>query len=204
MLTDPSFVVPPVPDCSRGVGWLRANVARFSEGDDHRRRRGLATELLAGVDPAALRRCAARLDGPPSHVAVQVLADALGIPDVPVDAVVTVAAAYQPGTGDEAAADLAIEQLVETCGGVADERTAARIGLLVQACAATGALAAQAVRAGSVDAALAQEPPVPHTRRLDPVTNDVVLVDLTGQPFGAGRHECPGREHAIAIVDGLR
>jgi hypothetical protein len=35
------------------------------------------------------------------------------------------------------------------------------------------------------------------------VTNEVVLVDLTGQPFGAGRHACPGSLHAVAIVTGI-
>ncbi|MBE1878108.1 hypothetical protein [Myceligenerans pegani] len=183
-LTDPAYRVPAVPDAAHGVAWLRSRVARFCDGPDHRRRRKLAEDLLAGVDPDALRR-------PGDHVAT--LAEALGVPrsisasvSADVDAV---AAAYQPHTPQTPEADRALERLVEACGGVKDERTAALIGLLVQACAATRAMIA------------GDDPPVPVTRRVDP-SGAVVEVDLTGRPFGAGPHACPGRAHALALVEG--
>ncbi|WP_460706598.1 hypothetical protein [Myceligenerans halotolerans] len=179
-LTDPDYRVPAVPDADHGVAWLRSQVARFCDGEDHRRRRKLAEDLLADVDPDTLRR-------PGDHVAI--LAEALGVPGSVSADVDVVAAAYQPHAPQTAAADRAVERLVEACGGVKDERTAARIGLLVQACAATRAMIA------------GEDPPVPATRRVDP-SGAVVEVDLAGRPFGAGPHECPGRAHALALVDG--
>jgi hypothetical protein len=41
--------------CPPGAGGLRAAMARFSHGADHRRRRAVGEERLAAVDPAALR-----------------------------------------------------------------------------------------------------------------------------------------------------
>lgn len=38
-----------------GTAGLRAAMARFSHGEDHRRRRAVAAQRLAAVDPAALR-----------------------------------------------------------------------------------------------------------------------------------------------------
>jgi hypothetical protein len=179
MLTDPSYVVPPVPDADEGVAWLRASVARFSEGEAHRRRRALAVAELAGIDPEDLR-------GKPGHH-VEVLAGALGL-SVDVADVALVAKSYQPHTAITAEADRALARLVEACGGIADEATANRIGLLVQACDATAALIAGI------------HPPVPKTRRVAP-DGTLVEIDLTDTPFGAGRHACPGRLHALALGD---
>lgn len=143
VLLDPGFVVPPVPAATHGVAWLRASVGRFSAGAAHTRRRALSESLLSTVDPAALRAAAA--SSPHAHP-VQHLCTALGLDSSPrtTDAVRAVAAAYQPGTGDEPAADAAVQVLVAACGGTADETTAARIGLLVQACDATATLIARA------------------------------------------------------------
>lgn len=184
VLEDPTYVVPQVPPADAGVAWLRAHVARFSEGVDHARRRTLAEEPLAGIDPATLRR-----PGAP----VATLAAALGLPRTRalVADVRTVASAYQPHAPQSAAADEALARLVDVCGGTWDEPTAARIGLLVQACDATSALIA------------GREPPVPATRRIAPDGSEVV-VDLTGRPFGAGRHRCPGEAHALALAEGAR
>jgi 2-methylisocitrate lyase-like PEP mutase family enzyme len=182
ILDDPDYIVVPVPDADRGVAWLRAHVARFSEGADHDRRRALAEAMLTDVDPTALAR-----SGSP----VANLASALGLPAEPalVADVAVVAGAYQPHTRQSVAADEALARLVAGCGAGWDEMTAARIGLLVQAHAATYAMIAGA------------DPPVPFTRRVGP-TGDEVRVDLAQQPFGSGRHACPGRRHAIAMVDG--
>lgn len=146
---------------------------------------------LASVDPGGLRlRAAERGDGP-----VEVLAGALGLPADVADDVAVVAKSYQPHTTITEEADRAVARLVEACGGVADEATAGRIGLLVQACDATKALVANTV-AGRTD------PPVPLTRRVAP-DGTLVEVSLAEAPFGIGSHACPGREHALALAAGL-
>ena len=192
VLTDPEFLVPSVPDAPPGgVAWLRASVARFSSGAAHRRRRALAVAELENVDPEVLRlRAAERGDGP-----VEVLAEALGLAGDVADDVAVVAKSYQPHTAVTAAADRAVARLVEACGGVADEATANRIGLLVQACDAAKALVAHTV-AGRTD------PPVPLTRRVAP-DGTLVEVSLAEAPFGVGPHACPGRDHALALAAGL-
>lgn len=191
--------VVPVPDATTGVAWLRAHVARFSTGEDHRRRRALAVAELDQVDPGELGRRAAERGGHP----VEVLADALGLPVCVAD-VDLVAASYQPHSPLAPGADEAVSRLVEACGGAPDEATAARIGLLVQACAATSELVRAAAELGgdgaeSVRAVLRDDPPVRFTRR------GGALVDLAsaGLPFGAGPHACPGQEHAIALAVAL-
>jgi hypothetical protein len=192
VLTDPDFVVPSVSGAPPGgVAWLRASVARFSNGDTHRRRRALALAELAAADPDALRLRASQGAGGP----VEVLAEALGLPVGVAGDVAVVAKSYQPHTTITEEADRAVERLVEACGGVADEATANRIGLLVQACDATRALVANMVsgRTG---------PPVPRTRRVAP-DGTLVEVDLADAPFGAGPHACPGRAHALALAAGL-
>ena len=207
VLTDPTFVVPPVPAAPvppRGMGWLRASVARFSTGEPHRRRRALAVALLDAAPPASLR-------GEPGEHPVVVLARALRV-DAPVELIADVAQAYQPGTGDEARADAAVDRLV-ALGGSYDEAAAARIGVLVQACTATADLVERA-RHASVDEVLRDDPPVRATKRLprSPArvgglhveAGEVVLVGLAGDlAFGAGPHRCPGRAHALALVEAL-
>jgi hypothetical protein len=67
-LTDPAYTVPaPGPPGPFGtVGWLRATVSRFSEGETHRRRRAICEALLADLDPTALYE-AATLQATPNH-----------------------------------------------------------------------------------------------------------------------------------------
>jgi hypothetical protein len=203
VLCDPAFVVPPVPAAATGVGWLRASVARFGTGDSHARRRALSTAVLAAIPPHTLR-------GEPGVHPVTTLATAMGLVDLPADLVREVAQAYQPGTGDEDRADAAVEQLVVGLGGAHDEATAARIGILVQACEATATLIDRARHrpAGEV---LRDDPPVPATRRqalvattVDGVrveAGEIVRVGLAdGLAFGAGPHACPGRDHALALT----
>jgi hypothetical protein len=184
MLSDPEYTVPAVPDAAGGVAWLRASVVRFSSGVAHARRRAVVEAELAAVDPAELRELARlRRSGP-----VAVLAEALGLP-VAVADVEVVAGVYQPHLEITAEADEALARLVAACGGY-DEVTANRIGLLVQACAATANLVAGV------------HPPVPATRRVAP-DGTVVEIDLTDHPFGWGVHACPGERHALAIAEGL-
>lgn len=232
-LTDPAFRMPPVPAGGPAVGirWLRRSVARFADGAEHERRRRRVVGILAGVDVAGARRLAAErtravLDeagGRPvdlmtrvaREVPVGVLTAALGTPSVPAAAVGVVAAAYQPGSGAEEPADLAVAELVEALGAVPDDDTVATISLLVQAYAATAGLlgnaAAIMLRAPAsrpvdtvVSETLRLDPPVRLTRRLAPGGTEVTIdLAAAGVPFGAGPHRCPGSELATAITAGV-
>lgn len=190
MLTDPNYRVPSPPYAADGIAWLRASVARFSNGATHVRRRALAVTELANIDPDALRALAFRRGTGP----VEVLAEALGLPVTVAEDIAVIAKSYHPHTTITPAADQAVDRLVRTIGA-RDERTANRIALLVQACDATAALVAN-ILAGRTD------PPVPITRRVAP-DGATVEIDLTELPFGAGPHACPGRLHALALADGL-
>ncbi|MFJ1760291.1 hypothetical protein ACIOD2_08240 [Amycolatopsis sp. NPDC088138] len=216
-MTQLTAPVPPVPADVPvgGVAWLRASVARFSNGADHARRRALAVELLVGIDPESLRdkafawtqRIMADVEDVDvmaviaRPVPVGVLAEALGLPDVSAE-VALVAAAYHPHVTPSEAAEAAMARLIEVCGG-ATELAAARIGLLVQACDATAGLignALSAALAGKPGELLA-DPPVLRTRRR--IGGEDVTVELTATPFGAGPRECPGPAHAIALATGV-
>jgi hypothetical protein len=208
--------VPPVPfDVPPGsVAWLRASVARFSNGGDHVRRRALAVSLLGEVDVETLRDTAfdrtTRLMGATDvdvmavlarPVPVGVLAEELGLPDVAAD-VAGVAAAYHPHVTPDAGAEAALGRLVAACGGPT-ELAAARIGLLVQACDATAGLIGNALSASLAGkpADLLADPPVLSTRRR--IDGSDVSVSLAGTPFGAGPRACPGSRHALALATGV-
>ena len=186
LLTDPGATVPPVPADvpPGGVAWLRATVARFSNGNDHARRRSLAMRELASISVEALRDKAYRrtrdvlgedtavvdvMAAIARAVPVGVLAGELGLPDVSAD-VAVVAPAYHPHVTPDAAAEAALARLIAACGGVAD-------------------------------AVLRTDQPVLRTRRR--VDGEDVVVDLAGLPFGAGPKECPGRAHAVALAAGV-
>ncbi|MEU9578336.1 isocitrate lyase/PEP mutase family protein [Streptomyces chilikensis] len=231
-LADPALV-PELPAADggaagAGVAWLRATVARFSSGEPHRRRRALVEAELARLEPAALRRAVA--EGPEEEVRVRVvrtLAEALGMPEpgAVAEAVTVVAGAYFGGA--DAAADEAVARLVARLVPVpadeaALEAAANRIGLLVQACAATAALV-EAAAGGDVPLArvLREAPPVAAVRRVaaratrvagrEIAEGDVVLLDLAAAnrvhpvplAFGAPPRVCPGRAHALALAEGL-
>ncbi|WP_250279769.1 hypothetical protein [Frankia sp. Cppng1_Ct_nod] len=211
ILHDPAFVVPLVPAAIRGAGWLRATVGRFSTGAAYERRRALSVAVLDAIPPDTLRAAA------PGHP-VAILARATGVDEPVVDLVVDlvrgVAQAYQPGTGDDAHADAAVDQLVTIFGGHADEPTAARIGVLVQASDATVALIERA-RHRPVADVLRDDSPVPATKRQALVARtiggiaveagEVVRLRLAGDlAFGAGPRRCPGRAHALALAAGGR
>ena len=201
-LTDDNYRMPPVdPAAGAGIAWLRAAVARFCDGVPHARRRALATDLLDGIDPDKLRERARDR----THT---ILADGRG----PVDVMAAIARPVPVGVlaaalgveSDLTPAVAAVAALVTAFGGSAgqaDESTAARIGLLAQACDATAGLIGNAILAGSVDAALRHDPPVRRTRRVH--NGQEVQLDITDTPFGAGTHRCPGRDHALAIALGV-
>jgi cytochrome P450 len=203
VLADPRFVVPAAPALvngdtpvcagAAGVAWLRARVARFSTGTDHERRRGLAIGALTTVDAATLGRQArertetvlAAGAGRPVDVMTRlareiplgVLAGALGVAGPVASDVAVVADAYPPEADAGPAADRAVARLVESFGGIPDEATAARIGLLVQACHAVAGLIGNCVLATArgqypqptaaiVAETLRHDPPVRSTRRV--------------------------------------
>lgn len=233
VLNDPRHLVPCAPeDGGGGLAWLRASVSRFSNGPTHQRRRALLEAELARIDPADLRRRAYRRAAAgeePGTVPVGVLAEVLGARFPVVDAVVEVARGYLDGATD-AARDAAADRLVDAFGGARDEATAARICLLVQACAGTERLIDSAARFPGVplDALLAEtlrhDPPVRATTRTDgsPVRLDLAAANrdpaVFADPerfapgradadrhlaFGAGPRACPGRDHALALAAGV-
>src|SRR4051812_863946 len=180
VLDDPRYRGPLVPPVACGVAWLRAHVARFCEGEAHRRRRQLAVSLIDGLTelPAA---------GSPT---VRILAG-LGLPQELEPNVALVAAAYQPHAPESAAADAAADRLVAGWGG-GTGAAAAPAGILAQAHAAPLPLA-DPLRSGS------DAPPAPDPRRIAPDGVEV-LVDLADAPFGRGAHRCPGQDLALELA----
>ncbi len=180
-LEDPAYSMPAAPDAPGGVAWLRSSVARFSDGDAHRRRRGLVVSVIERLDLV-----------PATGSPTKSLLTALGLePGLEAD-VALVAASYQPHFPQSEDADTAADRLVAACGGRTEE-AGATVCVLVQAHAATLALI-EARRAGSTD------PAVPFTRRVGP-DGDEVLVDLTDAHFGRGPHQCPGERLALHLTD---
>jgi hypothetical protein len=182
---DDASVTPP------GTTGLRAAMARFSDGADHRRRRAVAERRLAGIDPAVLRSRANELAGKllaPAHridlmarvarpVPLASLAEALGATDAPAAAAAArrLALALAPPAGWPAsdplppAADLA--RLLGLPADPHGDEVANTLALCVQAADATAGLVGLAVLAGgedagaAVDGVLAQGGPVVRTSR---------------------------------------
>lgn len=157
-------------------------------------------------------------------VPVTVLATALGF-GVPCEAardqrIVLAAIAPEDGATPppDREVDRAMARLLDASGAAAPEEAANRVALLHQCADATAGLVlgallcrvdeASAQEPGSersdalVDRALRTDPPVLHTRRED-AAGHAVTVSLAGAPFGAGRHACPGSDHAIALAAGV-
>jgi cytochrome P450 len=243
ILADPGYRVPAAPAVPDGevgtLAWLRASVARFSEGPDHDRRRALAEDDVARMDVTRLRQEAAAATAASlavsneqpfdvtrlaRRVPVAVLAAELGMADVRVvDAAVAVSAFYlspdQAGPqADESVAVLLSALRPDLIGA---DVAASRIGLLLQACEATAGLIGNALarflgharsstgRTSSpctiselVADTLSEDPPVRTTRRESP-DGDVVIVDISTMPFGAGRRPCPGESQAKALAAGV-
>ncbi|MEJ7722911.1 MAG: isocitrate lyase/phosphoenolpyruvate mutase family protein, partial [Ilumatobacteraceae bacterium] len=183
------------PDRFGSTDWLRATVSRFVEGPAHARRRALVEEELSAMSPLDLRR-SARRRGPIDALALALGVHAGSVTDA-VAAVAIVANGYPSSAraADQAAADSAVATLIELVGPQAgdEERLAARISVLVQSHDATIAL---------IDGV---NVPVPALHRRGPDGEHVVIdVAACGQDlmFGGGRRPCPGREQALALVDG--
>jgi hypothetical protein len=195
VLEDPAYTVPPPPPAGPvgTLSWLRATVSRFAAGPDHARRRAMIVARLATLDPAALRERALQTGD-----ATLTLAEALGASDAraAADAVAEIAPHYNPPRPTEVppTADAAVARLLALLPAAPPEAAAQQIAILVQSHAATAALIAAG---GTLD-----PPPVPLTRRIAP-DGELVEVDLSGHPFGAGPRACPGAEHALALAAGV-
>ncbi|MEO3889879.1 cytochrome P450 [Nonomuraea sp. B5E05] len=230
VLDDAAYVPPPVrQDGAEGtLAWLRARVSRFSTGEIHAGRRRVLVELLAGLEPAELRRAAAAMteerDGDWRGVPTAVLASALGVEDTA--AVPAAASGYLSGE-QTPQADAAVARLL-TLAGVPV------ITLLLQGHAATVGLIENALRhAGPgddpeavLDETLRRDPPLRATRRLDTRTGETVTIDVVAAnrdsdvfadaerfdpargpsphlTFGSGIRPCPAPGHALALAAGV-
>ena len=180
VLENESYLMPAVGSGETGLAWLRAHVARFCDGPEHARRRGLTVARISAVE-----------DAPYDTTPTRTLLRALGLPPDAETDVDLVAQSYQPHAPQSEDADAAADRLVALCGGRTDD-AAAVVCVLVQAHAAVRA-SVRLTREGSA------APPVPTTRRRAP-DGDEVEVDLTDAPFGRGAHACPGEALARRLV----
>ncbi|MFI7443032.1 cytochrome P450 [Nonomuraea indica] len=235
VLADTRYVPPPVRQDAQPytLGWLRAQVSRFSSGEAHAERRRALEERLAVLDPATLRRRARTAtlerDGDWRGVPTEVLAAALGVP-APVTLVEAVAAGYLSGE-ETPAADAAVAELVRLAGDTPSAIT--DLTLLLQAHAATEGLIANALtheHAAESEALLREtlrhDPPLKATRRVDRATGAEVVIDLVAAnrdpavfadperfdpargesphlTFGHGVRPCPASVHALALAAGV-
>jgi cytochrome P450 len=243
VLADPSFEVASAPEGPSAIAWLRSSVCRFSNGETHTRRRALVEEELSRLDPAALRvgarvrseRVLERAGGRVEvmgmlarAVPLAVLCAALGVEDGEIDEAVAAATlvggAYLTGEGGPEI-DAAVERLARLMGREGQERSAAALAVLAQACEATAALVGNAVvvsaerpeLGGDVVALLEQTlrcaPPLRVMRRVTP-DGEALLLDLEAasdqdarergpMTFGSGLRPCPGEREAVALAAGV-
>ena len=240
VLTDSGYTVPdPGTGAPPGtMAWLRQNVARLSSGPDHARRRDLAVGLLGRLDPGVLRTEARKITSTiiaaaerrpfdamalvARRVPSLVMARALGAgdPDLVAAQLPAVVGAYLPGSPGNGDADGCVARLTGLLPAGPGEQVAARIGLLIQAYAATAGLIGNAVARGVrknqrmpvaelVAQVLRTEPPVRFTQRVTP-SGETIALDLTTAgddpaghlAFGYGQHACPGPGYAIALAEG--
>lgn len=202
-------------------GSVQSFMARFSDGDDHRRRRTVASARLSTLDPGSLRsaafaRTASVLSGRNEVdvmveiarvVPVAVLAAALGATDVDTAVLATrrLCLALAPPEGSEPADGWAEVRVVASLLGLGsgdepDEEAVNVVALLFQAMDATAGLIGNALRSSASPG----PPPltVVSTLRVTP-SEERRVVELAALPFGAGRHRCPGETHALALAGGV-
>jgi hypothetical protein len=153
-------------------------------------------EALGASDPRAAADAVAAI-APHYNPAPTAPPDPTAAPDPTAPPAPTAApapTATPPAPTAAPAVDAAVARLLALLPAAPPELAAQQIAILVQSHAATAALIAAG---GALD-----PPPVPLTRRIAP-TGELVEVDLTGQPFGAGPRACPGAELALALAAGV-
>jgi hypothetical protein len=184
---DDASVTPP------GTAGLRAAMARFSDGADHRRRRAVAERCLAGIDPAGLRiragELTAKVLAPSARIDLMALiarpipltalAEALGAADAPSAAAAArrLALALAPPAGwaptDPHRPAVELARLLGLPADPLGDVVANTVALCVQATDATAGLIGLAVLAAreyddadaAVDGVLAKGGPVLRTSR---------------------------------------
>lgn len=232
-LTSPLLRVTPPPLPDGAAARLVSRMARFSDGDEHVRRRALVVDLLPAVDglrEVAQARTADELGHPGGvvdamrlarTVPVAVLAAALGAGNVTAlvgelcDALAPSLLPERP-PGDDAA--LALRDAVAAAGAWGDEQVDAVVSLLFQARDATAALIGGALlHDGQVLAG-----PAPAQCTLRVASQDAPLGEATvpagervwvllgavpdaspPMTFGRGPHACPGAAQALALAHGV-
>lgn len=174
VLLDPDHRVPSPGSGTSALDRLRSSAVRFCDGPEHTRRRRLVEQLISGIE---LRPVPG--EHPVATLARALLGtvDARLVPDVE-----RVVAAYHPHLPQTGEAEGAAGRLLDACGGQTED-AAARACLLVQAAAGLTS---------------------PRTTRRVAPDGEEVLVDLTGAPYGAGPHACPGRALARVLGRGLQ
>lgn len=159
-----------------------SQMARFSDGTLHEGRRAEVLGVLPAaqaLEPAARRTMEAGLSG-----RLDVVPLAFSVP------VAVLGRAMGLGDRNEEITELVVN-------GVASATLpdVARTSVLFQARDATAALVLSCIAEDRPPEAVS---PVTRTRRA-PGT----WVSLAGAPYGAGPHQCPGREHALALARGM-
>lgn len=191
VLEDPRALVPAAdPTLPGEFARFRAACSRFVEGAAHRRRREFLESRLAALDHDALRATARALPRrTPEVLPVATLARHLGFrdPDELPALVAVLADAYPTGRSSTATTSAVDAAAVAALRRAPREEPDLHLQLLVQAFAATAALAR------------GQHPPVPATRRVLP-DGTTVVVPLHDTPFGAGPRRCPAREVAELLA----
>ena len=176
------------------AGAVYGELLRHAEGELHRQLRPAVERRLAQIDVGAVASDAA------GETPIAVVARHLGVTAQNISTVVglTQRATRAVGPRADPAPDqtdvAAVEQLLALLPGDPCLDAANILGLLVQTCVATPAI---------VDWARSGEAPAATTRRFD-ANGDEIVVDLTGRPFGDGRHRCPGEAIARALISGAR
>jgi cytochrome P450 len=230
-LRDPRLEPPPPPP-SIGHGataMLRASMARFSSGDDHIRRRVEIERALDGLEPkvvmATAFEIASRLFVVESEVdavtdlgcgvPTETMLTMLGVGgdrSVLAGDVRAVAEVIGRGAVASDSSDAAVERLLDACADIGCDPVAV-VSALYQTYDATAALVIETILARHRQSV--RKPAVTQTRRVASADTAIggvsissgtdVLLDLaeSGFEFGAGRHCCPGRAIAEAIVDGI-
>jgi hypothetical protein len=203
-------------------------MARFSHGQRHAERRRAVVEAIGGIDPSDLTRIARqrtaawlvteRVDAaeigctvPTESIALALAVDesALGAVVVDTRAVVKVIGRNDPSSPES---DGAVERLLRRFARHRSGPVAA-VSLLYQNHDATAALTSATIIAEQLNehrrSAVTRTVRMATTAGLVGTTpieaGQIVNLDLesSGLELGAGQHECPGYELAVAIVDGI-